>query len=155
MKSIIPCIQDLPSIVADEMHDKNMAFQENWPRTWDSWLAYPRKKRESIFLHIIKISQRWPPFYPFCFLLRGDDPLEMLVVTLKNIYISCQADGRQRFYQVPSLLDLLKIDKTEAIDKPRFLESSCTVQAFMKSLWLLEALTCSHCEDGLTWPTQG
>ena len=32
----------------------------------------------------------------------------------------------------------------------RFLESSCAVQAFMKSLWLLEALTCSRRKDGLS-----
>ena len=32
----------------------------------------------------------------------------------------------------------------------RFLETRCAVQVFMKSLWLLEALTCSRHEDGLS-----
>ena len=51
--------------------------------------------------------------------------------------------------QVPSLQDPFKTVKPELSDL-RFLKSTCAVQAFMKNLWLLEALTCSRREDDLS-----
>ena len=72
------------------------------------------------------------------FLLKGELPPECIPcncpLTIKHLLIECADfnDVRQRFYQVPSLQDLFKIQTRSHLE---FLKAElCTVQAFMSCL---------------------